>query len=124
MRRWSTTRGTAAGGATARAGQDPALPAWLQFIVPTDRDAPAGGGFAGILAEELGVLQHRLTEATHNVTNILDWCHSARMFRSPGVVPRALTDRDLPWDKVTPAGTRFRPPGWSPRPMPTLTRRS
>ena len=80
--------------------QDPAVPTWLQFIVPTDWDAPADGGFAGILAEELAVLQTRLTERTRNVTTILDCCHSARMFRSTAVVPRALIERDLPWDQL------------------------
>lgn len=80
--------------------RDPALPTWLQFIVPTDWDRPAGGGFGGILAEELSVLQHQLTEKTPNVTTILDCCHSARMFRAPSVLPRALTERELPWDDV------------------------
>src|SRR6478735_7316947 len=41
--------------------KDPALPSWLQFIVPTDYDHSDNGTFTGILAEELSVLQHDLT---------------------------------------------------------------
>lgn len=80
--------------------KDPSLPSWLQFIVPTDYDHADGGTFTGILAEELSVLQHDLTERTRNVTTIFDCCHSARMFRAPDVVPRALVERDLPWAAV------------------------
>ncbi len=80
--------------------RDPALPEWLQFIVPTDWDAPAGGGFAGILAEELSVLQQGLTERTRNVTTVLDCCHSARMSRGASMLPRALVERELPWEDV------------------------
>jgi Caspase domain len=80
--------------------QDPGLPMWLQFIVPTDFDHPNSAEFTGILAEELSVLQQELTERTRNVTTIFDCCHSARMFRAPEVVPRALVERELPWDAV------------------------
>ena len=83
-----------------RTDRDRELPEWLQFIVPTDYGRPDSGGFGGILAQELSILQHRLTERTRNVTTILDCCHSARMFRSIDAMPRALTERELPWDDV------------------------
>src|SRR6478609_7985412 len=63
--------------------KDPSLPGWLQFIVPTDYVLDGGTEFTGILAEELSVMQHDLTERTRNVTTVFDCCHSARMFRGP-----------------------------------------
>lgn len=75
------------------------LPEWLQFIVPTDFGEPHSG-FPGILAQELSFLQHELTERTQNVTSIFDCCHSARMFRGIDAVPRAVIERELPWDDV------------------------
>jgi hypothetical protein len=81
--------------------RDPSLPAWLQFIVPTDFVMDGGTEFTGILAEELSVMQHNLTERTRNVTTVFDCCHSARMFRGPDAVPRALVERDLPWEAVS-----------------------
>lgn len=69
------------GGRTA-AGQT-----WLHTIVPTDCDRPDGTGF--LLAEELSALQRRLTARSRNTTTVLDCCHSARMSRAPGAVPRA-----------------------------------
>jgi len=71
------------------ADQDPDAPPYVQFIVPTDFDAP-GGAFPGILAEELALLQRELTIRTPNVTSILDCCHSARMSRDPSLIPKAL----------------------------------
>lgn len=71
------------------ASQDPDAPPYVQFIVPTDFDAP-GTAFAGILDEELALLQRELTMRTPNVTSILDCCHSARMSRDPALTPKAL----------------------------------
>jgi hypothetical protein len=62
---------------------------WLQFILPTDIDDTTQEDFRGLFAEELSLLQYRLTQKTKNVTVILDCCHSARMSRDPKVVPRA-----------------------------------
>jgi hypothetical protein len=81
--------------------RDLSLPGWLQFIVPTDYVMDGGAEFRGILAEELSVMQHALTERTCNVTTIFDCCHSARMFRGPDAVPRALVQRELPWEAVS-----------------------
>lgn len=53
----------------------------LQYIVPIDYDKSAPGDFRGIASAELSVLQTRLTEVTHNVTVILDCCHSGLMSR-------------------------------------------
>ncbi|SFR28100.1 Caspase domain-containing protein [Lentzea waywayandensis] len=71
------------------ADQDPTLPTWLQYIVPTDADDRSNGRARCVLAEELSELQHQLTEKTTNVTVILDCCHSARMSRRRGALPKA-----------------------------------
>lgn len=81
--------------------KEPGLPGWLQFIVPTDYILDGGTEFTGILAEELSVMQHDLTERTRNVTTVFDCCHSARMFRGSEAVPRALVEREIPWEAVS-----------------------
>ena len=53
-----------------------------QFIVPTDyKSIP--NNFRGILDMELSSLLRDTTNVTHNVTVILDCCHSGRMARDP-----------------------------------------
>src|SRR3954464_445893 len=54
-------------------------PAWLRYLVTTDRQLVAGGEFMAILAEEMSLLQAALTARTANVTIILDCCYAARM---------------------------------------------
>ena len=76
--------------------KDPGLPNSLRFIVLTDYAQASGGVFPWILAEELSVMRRDLTERTRNVTTIFDCCHSARMFRAPEVVPRAVVQREQP----------------------------
>ena len=61
----------------------------VQFIVPTDMDQSTEDDFRGILAEELSLLQWRLTQRTANVTTILDCCHAARMSRDASLLPKA-----------------------------------
>lgn len=78
---------------------DPADPAFIQWIVPTDIDDRTGQGFNGILAQELSALQWRLSDVTPNVTTIVDCCHSSRMFRDPDIVPRA-DRRGFPWADI------------------------
>ncbi|MFC5063104.1 caspase family protein [Actinomycetospora atypica] len=74
---------------------DPEVPTWLQYIVPTDIEDVSGDRARCVLAEELSMLQLELTNRTKNVTTILDCCHSARMSRTPDALPRAL-EVDLP----------------------------
>ncbi|WP_217134980.1 caspase family protein [Streptomyces sp. AC558_RSS880] len=78
------------------AAQDPTLPTWLQYIVPTDFDNRSDNRSRCILAEELTRLQLELTDRTRNVTAILDCCHAARMSRSGSAVPKALEHLHLP----------------------------
>ncbi|WP_181320752.1 caspase family protein [Saccharothrix carnea] len=69
----------------------------LRFIQPTDIDDSTEDDFRGVLAEELSVLQWRLSLRTANVTTILDCCFSGRMSRdwpSAGLKARA---RDGKW---------------------------
>jgi hypothetical protein len=70
------------------AEQNPADPEWVQYLCPTDID-DVGGGFRGLLAEEVSQLQWDLTNKTDNVTTILDCCHSARMSRDATALPKA-----------------------------------
>lgn len=63
------------------------IPKTLQYIVPTDC---AADNFKGILDFELSLLLGQLTNKTHNVTVILDCCHSARMSRDQMIVPKAV----------------------------------
>ncbi|HVM39156.1 MAG TPA: caspase family protein, partial [Acidimicrobiia bacterium] len=85
----------------ALATGDASLPPWLHFILPTDIDDRSDGTFRGVLAQELSLLQLELTEKSANVTTILDCCHSARMSRDAGALPKA-DDRlaAFPWADV------------------------
>ncbi|MFL5980304.1 MAG: caspase family protein [Gaiellaceae bacterium] len=73
------------------ARQATGLPAYLQFIVPWDIESSTDEDFRGLLAEELSALQWRLTERTHNVTTILDCCHSGYMARDMMLFPKAIS---------------------------------
>jgi hypothetical protein len=92
-------------GTTTSAG----APDELRLILPTDIDA---GGFQGILAEELSILQWRLTLRTPNVTTILDCCFSSRMSRGPGGTRVRGWEQHWPIAAVTrrwnEAGAQFR----------------
>ena len=81
----------------ALATRRPDLPAYLQYLVPTDFDDRSGGRFRGLLAEQLSLLQRQLTDKTDNVTTILDCCHSARMSRDAAQVPKARIGDPFPW---------------------------
>jgi hypothetical protein len=63
-----------------------------QCIVPTDLREGSVTDWRGITAWELSIKQQQLTAKTHNVTVILDCCHSAQLSRSDGAgaTPRAL----------------------------------
>ena len=64
-----------------------------QAIVPTDLRQGTDADFRGITAWELSILQAKLTEQTHNVTVILDCCHSSQMSKDAAdrhAVPRGL----------------------------------
>ncbi|GGK63318.1 hypothetical protein GCM10011509_09660 [Ornithinimicrobium pekingense] len=61
----------------------------LHYIVPFDMAATTESDYRGLLAQELSALQARLTERTHNVTTILDCCHSATMSRGATLTPKA-----------------------------------
>lgn len=79
------------------AGQPGQLP-HLHYIQPLDIEDMTGD-FRGILAEELSLLQWRLTNKTHNVTVMLDCCHSARMSRGLSLRPRAR-GLAIPWEVI------------------------
>jgi hypothetical protein len=68
--------------------------ATIQFLVPSDfNDSP--DEFHGILDSQISKLLQRLTDITHNVTYILDCCHSAGLGRAPPL--RSDTER---WEKA------------------------
>jgi len=54
----------------------------IQFLVPSDFEQDHEV-FQGILDSEISKLLKALTDRTHNVTYILDCCHSARLGRAP-----------------------------------------
>ncbi|MGI5244965.1 caspase family protein [Dactylosporangium sp. CA-139066] len=68
----------------------------MQFIVPLDFD-PQAADFRGITGIELSLLQRRLTDKTHNVTVILDCCHSGQMSRDERV---ARTVPPMPYRRI------------------------
>ncbi|MEI5101072.1 caspase family protein [Streptomyces sp. PmtG] len=78
-----------------RPGSGTGRPERIQYLCPTDIDEPGpGGGFQGLLADELSVLQSQLSARTANVTTIIDSCHAARMARGPHQRPKARADGD------------------------------
>ena len=68
----------------------------LQFIVPIDYDKSNAKDFRGIFDVEISHFLWQITKKTHNVTVILDCCHSGRMARNPKLgshsSPKFLTD--------------------------------
>ena len=95
----------------ALAANRPELPPFLQYLVPTDIDDRSSGKFRGLLAEQLSLLQHQLTDKTDNVTTILDCCHSARMSRDPRLFPKAAAIDPFPWLDVEGQWTAVRDAG-------------
>jgi hypothetical protein len=69
----------------------------IRYLVPYDMAATTETDFRGILAEQLSMLQRRLTEKTRNVITILDCCYSGTMSRDPRLTPRSVP-RDYPID--------------------------
>lgn len=61
-----------------------------QFIVPFDYSESTADEFRGILDIEITHLLRETTKKTHNVTMILDCCHSGRMARDPRHNDRAV----------------------------------
>ncbi|MFI5914335.1 caspase family protein [Dactylosporangium sp. NPDC051541] len=67
----------------------------LQFIVPTDFAESTDNDFRGITFVELAVLVGRLTDITHNVTEIFDCSHAGHSswtwdpmsYKAPGLTP-------------------------------------
>jgi hypothetical protein len=78
---------TGHGGITEKAGtiQNDKEPWRLQYLVPIDHHKSEKGPFHGILDVELSYYLQELTEVCHNVTVILDCCHSSRMARGSHV---------------------------------------
>lgn len=78
---------TGHGGITEKAGtiQNDKEPWRLQYLVPVDCEKSKKGSFYGILDVELSHFLQELTEVCHNVTVILDCCHSNRMARGSHV---------------------------------------
>ncbi len=74
--------------------------AHIQFLVPTDIGESTPDDFRGLLAEELTEWQWRLTDATRNVTTILDCCHSAFMARDLDLTPKAVA-KAFPVEGIT-----------------------
>jgi len=60
---------------------EPPVPDAFQFIAPTDLLKSTDEDFRGISSWELSLLLEELTRKTHNVTVILDCCHSGQMSR-------------------------------------------
>jgi hypothetical protein len=54
----------------------------VQFLVPSNFDEDQNV-FRGILDSEMSRILQAITDKTHNVTYILDCCHSARLGRAP-----------------------------------------
>ncbi|MCL3862932.1 caspase family protein [Actinotalea sp. K2] len=71
----------------------------MRYLVPFDMEATTETEFRGIPAEQLSVLQRRLTEKTRNVVTILDCCFSGTMSRDPRLMPRSLP-RAYPMDNA------------------------
>jgi hypothetical protein len=98
----------------ALASEDPTAPTWLQYLVPTDVEERADGRFHAVLAQELSLLQRQLTAKTPNVTTILDCCHSARMSRNAGLLPKARPGEageqitGFPWEELGSRWARIR----------------
>jgi hypothetical protein len=67
-------------------------PRLIQYIVPSDYDESTEDDFRAITSDELSLLLAQLTGKTHNVTVILDCCHSAQMSRGDAALgePRAV----------------------------------
>jgi hypothetical protein len=93
-----------AGHGSRATAQVPVRPTELRFILPTDIDETDAENFRGILADELSILQWRLTMRTANVTTLLDCCYSARMSRDVG----ANAPRVRGWDARWPIGAVVR----------------
>ncbi|KUI63010.1 Metacaspase-1 [Cytospora mali] len=55
----------------------------IQYIIPVDIEQSTKDDFRGILDVELSHLVCALTDRTHNVTIVLDCCHSERAAREP-----------------------------------------
>lgn len=91
-----------AGHGSRAVAQEPVRPAELRFILPTDIRETSLHDFRGILADELSILQWRLSQRTANVTTVLDCCFSARMSRDSmtGSLRVRGWDADWPVDAV------------------------
>jgi hypothetical protein len=76
---------------------EPVRPTELRFILPTDIDETNAKDFRGILADELSILQWRLTMRAANVTTLLDCCYSARMSRDAGADVLRARGWDADW---------------------------
>jgi len=66
------------------------LEAHLQFLLPTDMEQTTESDFRGLIGPELTATTTLLTNATDNVTVILDCCHSGAMVRSIEYVPKTV----------------------------------
>ncbi len=74
------------------------VPQYLQYLIPVDDSEP---DFRGIMSFELSRRLARLTQKTHNVTVILDCCHSGGMSRAAlrqELVPKLAPPRVTPVD--------------------------
>ena len=91
-----------AGHGSRAIAQEPVRPTELRFILPTDIHETSLHDFRGILADELSILQWRLSQRTANVTTVLDSCFSARMSRDSvtGSLRVRGWDADWPVDAV------------------------
>ncbi|KAB8207622.1 caspase domain-containing protein [Aspergillus parasiticus] len=78
---------TGHGGITEKAGtiRNDEEPWRLQYLVPVDHYMSKKGQFHGILDVEFSYYLQSLTEVCHNVTVIMDCCHSNRMARGSHV---------------------------------------
>ncbi|KAL5598290.1 hypothetical protein FOBRF1_012083 [Fusarium oxysporum] len=71
----------------------------IQFLVPSNFDEDPDV-FRGILGSEISKILQEITEQTHNVTYILDCCHSARLGRAPPRVNANDEPATETWEKA------------------------
>ncbi len=86
-----------AGHGSRSVAREPVRPTELRFILPTDIHEASLHDFRGILADELSILQWRLSQRTANVTTVLDCCYSARMSRDSAAGSLRVRGWDADW---------------------------
>ena len=82
-----------------KARQREGKPAFAHFLVPADIEESTASDFKGLTDAEMSQFQWQLVDITHNVTTILDCCHSGTMARDLSLVAKSK-DTDFPQEAV------------------------